>query len=825
MRHPRQRISVPVVHGTLCFKKCQALHLFMRPANKALTLMLMLLLLTVSPWVSSTGARSVHSTSTVDLFPQGSFTDAASWSVGAETSFTQEAASHTESMVADQRLTMLHSRPLNLDTMTVWSSTSPTNSNYSTGAPDGASTWSTGPEIELTDFDITGLSNYQMYELHMVGVFQIPDALSEDTVRISVEHGDGFDLLKTFAHTQGNVDYINNTAYRVNITGLMDWTWDDIAQMVFTLDYVSAGGVDDSRLVVDALGLDITVQTPWYGGEVAYASSEFSGHNMPVMGLDLAEGTTDNLALDTCGLKPTVEGTSGQWTSEPFAHPPEQVLGRVHHALSEGESQNITVELATSSDGTSFGAFTTMTPNTLLPQGEAYQLRFSVTDACLSSVWVDVNDPSLSVAGRVFGSNEGIDADYSRWLVFVNDELVSNQPMALGTFTHEWPIGGYLQPGSTSLTVSIRAWFTWDSDGAASHTALELTQVDVSGGYAIQYDEDPSCEGVGDQFLSEDNGGIILPFLSRCSDDRATNEDLNVAFTNTDESVVAVDLAEGDVRLRLLPEASGQSVIGITVTDPAGNTWSQTFTVDVAPVDDPPVVVEFPPIIPVEHELETVINMTWSDIDSPDLVTASTNRSWATVDLTSNVVKVTPPTVGFHTVLLSVCDQTSCTEREIDLEVMALPDLVVESIDFGTDDITQGDLITMRVLVRNQGQADATMVSVRCQTDQQLIDVQTIAIIQPGELQSVRCDWQVPEDARVLRFSAVVDRGLEIPEGDETNNAMEELVAINERADATNDGAEGGVAAGVVSIGIVVIALGILGLIIFMMPPKIKKIE
>jgi hypothetical protein len=825
MRHPTQRIFAAVVHGTLCFKKCQALHLLMRPANKALTLMLMLLLLTVSPWVSSTGARSVHSTSTVDLFPQGSFTDAASWTVGAETSFTQEAASHTESMVADQRLTMLHTRPLNLDTMTVWSSTSPTDSNYSTGAPDGASTWSTGPEIELTDFDITGLSNYQMYELHMVGVFQIPDALSEDTVRISVEHGDGFDLLKTFAHTQGNVDYINNTAYRVNITGLMDWTWDDIAQMVFTLDYVSAGGVDDSRLVVDALGLDITVRTPWYGGEVAYASSEFSGHDMPVMGLDLAEGTTDNLALDTCGLKPTVEGTSGQWTSEPFAHPPEQVLGRVHHALSEGESQNITVELATSSDGTSFGAFAAMTPNTLLPQGEAYQLRFSVTDACLSSVWVDVNDPSLSVAGRVFGSNAGIDADYSRWLVFVNDELVSNEPMALGTFTHEWPIGGYLQPGSTSLTVSIRAWFTWDSDGAASHTALELTQVDVSGGYAIQYDEDPSCEGVGDQVLSEDNGGIILPFLSRCSDDRATNEDLSVTFTNTDDSVVAVDLAEGDVRLRLLPEASGQSVIGITVTDPAGNAWSQTFTVDVAPVDDPPVVVEFPPIIPVEHELETVINMTWSDIDSPGLVTASTNRSWASVDLTSNVVKVTPPTVGFHTVLLSVCDQTTCTDREIDLEVMALPDLMVESIDFGTDDISQGDIITMRVLVRNQGQADATMVSVRCQTDQQLIDVQTIAIIQPGELQSVRCDWQVPEDARVLRFSAVVDRGLEIPEGDETNNAMEELVAINERADATGDGAESGVAAGVVSIGIVVLALGLLGLIIFMMPPKIKKIE
>lgn len=813
------------MHGTLCFKKCQALESFMRPTNKALTLMLMLLLLTVSPWVTDTGARSVHSTSTVDMFPQGTFTDAAAWSVGAETSFTQESATHTESMVADQRLTMLHTRPVHLDTMTVWSATSPTDSNYSTGAPDGASTWSTGPEIQLTDFDITGLSDYEMHEIHMLGVFQIPDALSEDTVRISVQHGDGFDLLKTFAHTQGNVDYINNSAYRVNITGLMDWTWADIGQMVFTLDYVSAGGVDDSRLVVDALGLDITVQTPWYGGEVAYASSDFSGHEVPVMGLDLAEGSTDNLALDACGLKPTVEGTSGQWTSAPFFHPPEQTLGRVHHVLSEGANQNVSVELSTSSDGTVYSDFSPLTPNTLLPEGQAYKLRFSVTDACLASVWVDVNDPSLSLNGRVFGTNDGIDADYSRWLVFVNDELVSNEPMELGAFSHQWPIGSYMEPGSTTLTVTVRAWFTWDSDGSASHTALEVSHIDVSGGYAIQWDEDPSCEGVGDQFLTEDNGGLILPFLSRCSDDRAAVDDLAVSFTNTDESVVAVDLAEGDVRLRLLPEASGQSVIGITVTDPAGNTWSQTFTVDVAPVDDPPVVAEFPPIIPVEHDIETAINMTWSDIDSPGLLTASTNRSWATVDMASSVVKVTPPTVGFHTVLLSVCDQSTCTEREIDLEVMALPDLTIESIDFGTEDITQGDIISMRVLVRNQGQADATMVSVRCQTDQQLIDVQTIAIIQPGELQSVMCDWQVPDDARVLRFSAVVDRGLEIPEGDETNNEFEELVAINERTDGKSDDSQGGFAAQTASIAIVVLAVGILGLIVLFMPPKIKKIE
>ena len=171
--------------------------------------------------------------------------------------------------------------------------------------------------------------------------------------------------------------------------------------------------------------------------------------------------------------------------------------------------------------------------------------------------------------------------------------------------------------------------------------------------------------------------------------------------------------------------------------DAAGNTWNSAYVV-VEPVDDLPDLAEFQSLIPVEA-MSNVINVTWSDIDSTQ-VTASTTRSWATVDLQSNALSVTPPVVGFHSVLLSVCDQSGCTEREVDLEVMALADLTVESIDFGTDELTQGDVISMRVLVRNQGYAEATMVSVRCQTEDQLIAIATIPIINPGELRAVTCD-------------------------------------------------------------------------------------
>ena len=797
----------------------------MRTTRTVLLLVTVMLLSITSPLATHAHARSVHSTTQVDLFPQGTFVNQGQWQVSAETSFTQEPATYTETMVADQRLTMAHHRPIHLDTMSVWSTISPTDSNYSTGAPDGASTWSTGPEIELTGFDVSGLENYELYEVYIKAVIQIPDALQEDTVRISVEHSDGFDLLKTFAHTQGNVDYINNSAFTMNITGLMDWTWNDITNMVFTLDYVSAGGVDDSRLVVDAMGLDVTVRTPWYGGEVGVAKTEFNGHEMPVMGLNLSAGTNSNMALDACGLTPSVSGTSGQWESEVFSTPAEQMMGRVHLSVSEGELQNTSLEYTTSSDGVNFAPYETMQANTLLPQSEAYKLRLTVIDACVDNLWVDINDPSLSMSGRVFGTNDGIDPAYSRWLLFVNDELVSNEPMTSGSFSHEWPVGGFMTPGDTSLSVELRAWFTWDSEGNESHTALEVNSMSVSGGYAIQWDENPVCQEIGSQTLVEDGGGIILPFLIRCSDDRTANEDLTVQFTNTNAGLVAVDLAEGDVRLRLMPEASGQAIVGISVTDTAGNAWNHAFSVVVSAVDDAPVVEEFQSLIPVERDVPTTINVTVSDSDSTTL-TASTNRTWATVDLSTGILTVNPPTAGFQTVLLSVCDQTSCSDREIDLEVMALADIFVESIDFGEDDeLVQGDIISMRVLVRNQGQADATLISVRCETEDQLMSLETIPILRPGELGSVTCDWQIPEDATILRFSAVLDRGLEIPEGNEENNVMERLMVITEAPSGDDSSSDSALSNGVLWVGLIGLAAAVLALIGYMMPSKIKKIE
>ena len=86
----------------------------------------------------------------------------------------------------------------------------------------------------------------------------------------------------------------------------------------FTMDYVSVGQTDDARLELDAIGLDVTMETPWYGGEVAQASSTASGHALPIVNFDLSQGDYNGIALSICGWNPVmdpplVHGQVRQW--------------------------------------------------------------------------------------------------------------------------------------------------------------------------------------------------------------------------------------------------------------------------------------------------------------------------------------------------------------------------------------------------------------------------------------------------------------------------------------------------------------------------------
>lgn len=788
------------------------------------TVVFLLTMLVLAPYTSVAG-RSVHQTNTVDLFPEGSFSQPSSWTLGAFTSFSEDPATYTDSMVADQRMTIVHQRPQNLDTMTFWAQSTPTESNNSLGTPDGAVSWSTGPVIELSSFNAFGSTQYDILAVDVVVAFSVPDPLYQDSVRFSLNYDGQYQSLVTFSHTQGSLDYLSNT-WSNDVSDLSDWTWDTLQSSILTLDYVSVGSTDDSRLNVDAVGMRVTMKTPWYGGEYGSAQAEFSGHSMPIIGLDLAKGTSNNMALSDCGLEPSVSGTSGMWTSEIIETPPNQRIGRAHYALDNESADDVILEYASSGDGISFTEFAAMDEHMLLPDESFTQIRVSTSDACITEITVDVNDPSLSLQGRIFGDVDGLDPVYSRWLLFVNDELVTNEPVALNpSLSHTFPVGQFMSAGDTSLKVELKTWFTWDSLGNQSTTALEITSMSISGGYDIEWDEDPECIPVGDQSLTEDGGGRILPFLYRCTDDRTASENLVVSFSNSNPELVTVDLTQGDIRVALQPEANGQATVVTTVVDEAGNMWTETFLVNVATVDDTPVLQEFQSLIPVELSVPSVIDFDYSDVDSTGL-TASTNRSWASIDVLNKTITVVPPTPGFTSVLISLCDQTSCHERMMDLEVLSLPDLIVEEIDVGSEPIRAGDILSIRVFIRNIGQAEATMISVRCEANSQLIDYDTIPVLQPGSVAYVTFDWQVPENSAQTQLRAVIDRSLEISEGDEENNDAQIAVSIEAALDNDDTSSDSDRISEGMFWGLTVVALlAILGAFVFLTPPKIKKLQ
>ena len=174
----------------------------------------MLLILFVLAPLSGVSARSVHETSTVDLLPQGAFNDAGEWTMDAYTSFSEDEALYTESMVADARLTMVHDRPVNLDEMIFWAQSSPTDSNNSRYAPDGAYSWSSGPEMELTNFNAAGSTGYEIIDVNLVFVFAVPHALSQDSIRFSVEYDSKFESLATISHTQNLLDHMSVNYWR-----------------------------------------------------------------------------------------------------------------------------------------------------------------------------------------------------------------------------------------------------------------------------------------------------------------------------------------------------------------------------------------------------------------------------------------------------------------------------------------------------------------------------------------------------------------------------------------------------------------------------------
>ena len=103
------------------------------------------------------------------------------------------------------------------------------------------------------------------------------------------------------------------------------------------------------------------------------------------------------------------------------------------------------------------------------------------------------------------------------------------------------------------------------------------------------------------------------------------------------------------------------------------------------------------------------------------------------------------------------------------MEVLTLAELYIEDIVVDSSKIFEGDVVPVRIYVRNSGNSEASLISVRCQSGDTLVGIKSIVMLKSGELGVVTCDWK-QTDSGTKSLTVELDRVNEILESDESNN-------------------------------------------------------
>jgi DNA-binding cell septation regulator SpoVG len=399
---------------------------------------------------------------------------------------------------------------------------------------------------------------------------------------------------------------------------------------------------------------------------------------------------------------------------------------------------------------------------------------------------VDVNDPQLVVVGSIAGNVAGLSAAASYVRFAIGSYLVHTQPMELGEFSFSVPIGFTLPEVGGALEVGVAARFQWSSNGTAETTVVHIKSASISGGYHVEWDLNPECLAMDDLHLIEDEGGLIIAMPSRCTDDITSSEALIVTAQSTDTSIVNASGEGHNLRIQPYANSYGSTAVDVEVRDESGNSWSDSFTINIAPVPDPPVIEGLPLTVYIELGETMTIEPTISDPDTEAPV-ISTSRSWATVS-PQGVLSLTPVEPGTQTLRLTVSDGTTNVSQDIEVIVTANPDLLVESVEVRYDGIAstslvRGDVVQIVGFVRNEGRGTAYNVPIHCRLNGILVGSDSIDSIEPGGLKMAVCDAQLNEASLELSILVEVDGTSSIQETNEANNLLEATISVEQPTD------------------------------------------
>ena len=506
---------------------------------------ILLLVFSLAPVVPFSAADTVIGAEGIELMEAGDFSDSEQWEITATAGFSGEQAEYSGGMVADGELSFTHDRPDNFEQVTSWANYSPTLSNATLGEPDSYYTWSKGPNITMNGYDFSGLHGMQIANVSIVLHFSIPDALSQDTVRIVLQNHGSDKLVVTFGHTFGPILRMSNPLV-LPLEDLVQIDWGALEDTQFTVDYASQGTSDDSEVRVDAVGLRVKYHQPWYSFETTKAVHTLNGVDSPVVDFGPYDGEISGLSQVSCGLTPNGP-EAGIWTFD-VEVPPLQQLGRLHVY---GAGNHTIWALPDDFDGD----YSEKQSGELLDNpNSTQQIRIDIEDGCVSGARVDINDPHLVAYGAISGELGGIaDTSYIRFAI--GSELIASIPMEDGAFVVDVPVGYALPERLGEMIAGVAARFQWSSNGSAETTVVHIHSISITGGYDVEWDLDPECMPLEDMSFNEDDAGVHIPMDVRCIDDLTSPEDLALSAISGDPAVIEATIVDQYVRIQPVRDA------------------------------------------------------------------------------------------------------------------------------------------------------------------------------------------------------------------------------------------------------------------------------
>jgi len=394
-----------------------------------------------------------------------------------------------------------------------------------------------------------------------------------------------------------------------------------------------------------------------------------------------------------------------------------------------------------------------------------------------------------------------------------------------------------LSSGGGEIEVGLSARFHWSSNGSSEDIVVQVDEMGIEGGFLIEWDRDPICDGQSDQVFEEDGGGRLLDFLYTCMDDITSNDDLVVTVSSGDASILEANFVNGQIRLQPVSDAHGETTATISVMDERQNIWTDEIAIIITAVDDPPEMDSLPVELTMEIDSSLSVPFAYWDRDTAsNLLNIQITPEWAV--FSAGQIEFSPSTIGIHTVTISVTDELTEINQSLTVIVTQRADVWVQSIGIldrntGSPSVIEGNDIAIEVFVRNSGNSIAQPVTVRCSVNGQTIGTPQIAMISPGGLETATCEeWnRLDIQSGNVTLEIEIDWTDELDETNEVNNLWSTNVIVQERTTSTDDSSGEQQSNSVLNeynttLWVGVVVLGLFAILVFMYGPnQIRKIE